>query len=374
MSMSNGPRFRALSVWLLCGLAITFVSLRDSARALKPLLSAVDRRGHSSSPTSTVTLTEQTHDEEKHLPFDSLVKGNQIVGDVDFLLDYAVVGFAKCSTSATINWINSHQEAKVLPGESKDLRLGNPHIFAARLYHYMEPNLKMGYKNPGDIKFFHAIEMLGKHWPSTKLLIALRHPVLRFESFYNFRLEKGKQMPSPRFLIGECTRTTRGVCTDSAALHSMLARLGMTSMNTPKELQLFTQDSLQRHVTPIPNKIFLYTVNQFGDANHTRANIFSWDVQDFLGFQKHMPPIPCKGSIHTKNATTATTSRINICDSKYVELRRVLMKHSRAASTWIREYFLESSDVVVSSRDHFEALLEEWMHDPCERQTVLDVM
>jgi hypothetical protein len=57
---------------------------------------------------------------------------------------------------------------------------------------------------------------------------------------------------------------------------------------------------------------------------------------------------------------------IDICDERYGLVRAELMKNAIAASRWIREYFLESPDVTVSSPEYFRSLLEGWMTDPCD--------
>jgi hypothetical protein len=42
------------------------------------------------------------------------------------------------------------------------------------------------------------------------------------------------------------------------------------------------------------------------------------------------------------------------------------MEQAMNASTWIRQYFLHSPDVVVSSRDYFiHDLMASWKRDPC---------
>ncbi|MCK7513861.1 MAG: hypothetical protein MZV70_64150 [Desulfobacterales bacterium] len=97
-------------------------------------------------------------------------------------------------------------------------------------------------------------------------------------------------------------------------------------------------------------------------------NVLGSDVQHFIGFEQEMPPM-----IHVKpgkkwdNETQALkdAKKIDICDSEYDELRDVLMDTAIKASTWIRTFFLESDDVVVSSRQYLEEILVGWTQDPC---------
>lgn len=355
--MQQGSRSRlAITILMGCSLIVSFISVRNSDRVLQP---------QGNVPASSLITPVESHNskEEERPPFNTLVQGQKIVGNVQFLLDFAIVGFAKCSTSSMIQWIQTHPESQVLPGENKDLRLRQPIKLVSKLYHDLPEGskYKRGYKNPGDLKFFHAIEYLGEYFPSTRLLIALRHPLLRFESFYNFRAGKGKVMPPPNKLVGPCHRMSRGVCTDSAALHEMLARLGKTNMTSSQELALLGNGRRPVNRKQIPNKVFLYTIDQLADTNH--SNVFANDIQRFIGFQQEMPPIPQ----NKKNYSAFDTSKmIEICDSHYEELRAILMKHARASSRWIREYFLKSEDVFVSSPRQFEDILKGWMHDPCQ--------
>jgi hypothetical protein len=75
-----------------------------------------------------------------------------------------------------------------------------------------------------------------------------------------------------------------------------------------------------------------------------------------------------KPGIKWDNKTQALkdSKTINICDLKYEKLRAVLMDIARPASIWIRKYFIESDEVIVSSPDYFKETLETWMHDPCD--------
>lgn len=375
--MANGRLPALLSMWLLSSLAIVFQTLCHSDRVLKSLVNVVDRthmhphpRRQSGGVAKNRVSPRRRHAAQKiasRPAFHSLVSRQEIVGNVQFLLDFAIVGFAKCSTSASIRWIASHPQAQVLPGETKSLKNHRPDELVYSLYYTLPSGelYKRGYKNPGDLKFFHAIEYLGRFFPQTKLMIALRHPVLRFESFYNFRSVKFR-MPPPNQLIGKCTPVTRGVCTDSAALHHMLAQLGKTNMTSHEELDLFQQpQSSTGSKGRIPNKVFLYTDEQFGDKNKTRSRIFAQDVQHYLGFDERMPPIPSKSNGKSAHNDTRVQAKIDICNFEYDELRRVLMKHSRAASRWIRKYLLMSKDVTVSNQAYFKELVEKWMYDPC---------
>ena len=56
---------------------------------------------------------------------------------------------------------------------------------------------------------------------------------------------------------------------------------------------------------------------------------------------------------------------MDICDDEYAPVREVLVEQGKDAAEWIRNYFLKSDDVVVSSRTEFLKLLDKWGEDPC---------
>jgi hypothetical protein len=121
----------------------------------------------------------------------------------------------------------------------------------------------------------------------------------------------------------------------------------------------------RRNTGKIPNKIFLYTTEQLADTNEMRTEIFRNDVQDCCGLQLSLPiPYIKPGILWDETTQTQKDGlKINICDSNYTELRNILLDMARPASVWIRKYFIESEDVVVSSKEYFKEIIETWMHD-----------
>ena len=49
---------------------------------------------------------------------------------------------------------------------------------------------------------------------------------------------------------------------------------------------------------------------------------------------------------------------INICDSKHNQLRKKLVEHGRNAAHWIQNYFVQSTNEVVTSPDSLFGLFE----------------
>lgn len=310
-------------------------------------------------------------------PLDSLITGTErsdnITGDPQFLLDFGVVGFAKAGTTTMKNLLCSHKQAVCEIQEVRDLNQGKLTHFIDRQYHLSNSTLvKRGYKCPNDIPQVHVVEYYRQYFPSTRVFVGIRHPISWFASFYNFRIQNGSKLPHPNTLIGGCYRGRGNVCTNRGLFHVLLARLNKTSMTAPEEVQLqqqYPRHFLQDH--SLPNPLFLFATEQLSDTNTTRLDIFRQDVQHFVGFDEEMPPIP-----HTKPGIERSDDiqeklnqyKIDICDSQYKQVREALMDIARPASIWIRNYFIESDSVVVSSKEHFREILETWMVDPCQEK------
>lgn len=148
-------------------------------------------------------------------------------------------------------------------------------------------------------------------------------------------------------------------------------------MTAPEELDMIRHNKRFFDELPpprLPNKIFLWITDQLTDSNETRAYEFRQDVQHFVGFNQEIKPVPhvmpppgkTGATIGKEKQKKINETLIDICESQYDDARAVLMESSRSASVWIRKYFLDSEDVIVSSRDHVEEILKTWMDDPCE--------
>jgi len=280
-----------------------------------------------------------------------------IKGNVEHLLDFAIIGHPKCATSFTVKWLNSHSEIQMFKDELGDLRRGNPAELVQHMYEL--PDGIRGYKNPTDISHAHVLDYFAKYWPKTKLIVGVRHPILWFESFYNYRVRLGYDMPpaDSNLLIGKCTTNVHGVCTQQALFHQHLSFLGKTNMTDAAELALLGPLTKQRPQMPLPNKVFLYEINQLYDRNHSRATLYKKDLSDYLGLKMQLTEMEAPHKEKQK--------QINICEGKYAVLREELLKNAQAASQWIRTFFMDHPDVVVSSPGRFRELLEAWMIDPC---------
>jgi hypothetical protein len=300
---------------------------------------------------------------ESRPPLSALVGDNafDIKQDVQFLMDFAIVGHPKTATSTTLQWLGSHKEIQVYPSELHTLQMGTPAEHVRVLYNLTAGSqYKRGYKAPRDVGNPKVLQALSDYWPETKLIVGLRHPVSWFQSFYNFRVRHGYDMPPAETMVGKCRHETYGVCTDEALFHIHLSYLGKTNRSTTAEEKLLKAPShkVLKNLPRLPNPVFLYEISQLHDANQTRADQYRSDLQAYLGLRQPLDPVSAPKKENKINV-------LDICEEKYSEIRAELMKHAKAASVWIREYFLEHPDVTVSSQEHFKELLVKWMTDPC---------
>jgi len=140
------------------------------------------RNTHANSKDSERSINDGRPD------LDSLVHNetNEIIGDVQFLLDFAIVGFGKCGTSTMMHWLADHPEVQSFREEVWDLMRHQPGDLVRRLYLDLPPGpYKRGYKSPSEIVQFHIIKYFRTIFPKTRLIIGLRNPVRWFESLYS---------------------------------------------------------------------------------------------------------------------------------------------------------------------------------------------
>lgn len=105
--------------------------------------------------------------------------GRKVIGDPQFLLDFAVIGFEKSGTSTLMKWFGAHPQIQFFQEEIYDLYRNRTGSMVWRLHTQLEPGwkYKRGYKSPIDIYLANALFLLDQYFPKTKLFLALRHPV-----------------------------------------------------------------------------------------------------------------------------------------------------------------------------------------------------
>lgn len=283
-----------------------------------------------------------------------------INGDVRFMLDFAVLGHAKCATTFVNGWLRQHQEVQIFEEEVCDLNHMKPAALVKKLYKDLPAgDFQRGYKCPGHFSR-RPMRYFRQYFNKTKLVVGVRHPIKWFESYYNFVSRHGHNLPHPNKCIGECTPQMMGVCTQHSQFHQSLAVFGKTNVKDPKERRLLRMPRIKyQFISRIDNPIFLYHSDQLYDKNATRFERMRFDFQHYLGLAKPMPNA-------TKYISTrGKTKAINICETQYAPVREELLKVGARASAWIRRYFLDSPQVFFSDRVYLQSLIRDFENDPC---------
>lgn len=321
-------------------------------------------------------------------PLSSLVNDtDHIIGDPQFLFDFAIIGFGKCGTTTMMSWLGDHPEVYLPQAEDWSLVYQDPQGFIRRHYaNYIPGPYQRGYKCPGDIRDHTALQYLRTLWPRTKLLIGIRHPVLWFQSLYNFRVQNYDDMLPPHELMGRCKARHWMTCTEMGNFALDLLRLGKQNVPTPRITTDLEKKILRYHgkrryarisynatrMKPLPNEVFLYDVAQLEDENATRLEKFKRDLQLFLGLSQPLPAEVHHRRPGRKVNDTALQAKKDaqkiddICRDKYKDLRRELMEIARLNGEWIRDVFVHLPGIHVSSPSYFRQLMTDWINtDPC---------
>jgi hypothetical protein len=317
--------------------------------------------------------TERTALEPVPRPsIEDLADGPKVTGDVAWLLQFAVLGFPKCGTSFMMRYLGQHDEIAMLTDrEHCELTTGTKDsvLVKALLDGLPIGNYARGLKCPKHLERPLAMDRLFRYFPNVRVIVGVRHPVLWFESFYNYRHLEGHHLLPAQELIGNCwnlgpTEKVRSVCTERAKFHNHLARLGKTSMQSAEERQHFSADVQNVSYAHgfSSTKVFLYDMAQLDDKNQDRSDILLEDLRSFLRVTKPFPPM-----VEEPKAVSNAT-RIDICDVEYDHLREVLLDTGVKASRWIRRVFVHAEGVTVSSPDFLDQLLAKWEEDPCEER------
>jgi hypothetical protein len=103
-------------------------------------------------------------------------------------------------------WLADHPEVQMHKYELHLMQSGAPAQLVVKLYELATGyQYRRGYKAPRDITSVNALRAFGRYFPHTKLIIGVRHPVLWFQSFYNFRVRGGTAMPPAETLMVRAT-------------------------------------------------------------------------------------------------------------------------------------------------------------------------
>ena len=263
------------------------------------------------------TLTEENHAKRRPPLSYFLNKSTNIpTQHAQQLLDFAIVGFAKCGTTTLGTWLMKHPQVTGPGGELYDFRRGPDRMIKNLVKYYTYEHhdvdrIRIGYRCPHDMQYPSAVlKNIATYFPSTKLIAIIRHPIEWFESFYNYRFEQheerfvlasatnkrgsngGELLHHPNDLIGilkECypnpCKSPQYLSTATGAFHYYLARLGKTTMTSEDEL---------RYLKP-----FLY-----GKDFPTHSTLQLWSAQQLEKARQSSQPLPAH--VLRQNGTRAT--------------------------------------------------------------------
>jgi hypothetical protein len=293
-------------------------------------------------------------------------------------IDFIIAGYAKCGTTTLLSTLARMKEVDMAEHEYCNITQPNKPIEQvwSEFHTYLDenhappsPNKKRGLKCPTAVRHPIAIDRLEELNPDIRVVVGLRHPVLFFQSYYNYRISHrkrmGKNVPDPYDLIGGHALSYQGVFTDLARFEDGLMLYGKSQLST-KQLKRLASEKLE--VSPASHaKIMLYEVGQLGDVEDPkRAQQFRDDLTGFLGLKERLQSY-VKRNVNSAKQTYPET--MNICKPKYDELRKVMLKNAQVTQQWIRDEFVKSPDVVIGgSMDHFLELISGWTKDPCKSQ------
>lgn len=321
--------------------------------------------------TSSVETAKPSR-RDQYPPLNQLVDldTGRIVGKVQFLLDFGIVGHSKTATSTLMRWLSTHPEIAIYRKELTELVRDKPAEFVQKLY-LLPPgkHYKRGYKSPLDIVNPSSRNLLRTYFRQTKLIVGVRHPVWWLESHVNFKTRMGQYSPS----VADDYAKDDAVLSNRVRFHTNLALMGKTNLSDPEELALLepylnTYDDW-KNLRRMPNPVFLYDSAQpFDLENSTRKALFREDLSNFLGLA--LPLQDVHESVDNSNGSATYVSAnyhyvMDICEAKYDNLRAKLIELGRVASMWILTYFIKHPDVTVSSPDFFFEQLRSWQFDPC---------
>lgn len=289
-------------------------------------------------------------------------------------LDFVIAGFPKCGTTTLLFAFAGHEETEISPKEKCSFT--NPQLSDKRALHKIDKealaelseskDIQRGLKCPNGIKNSDSIERLYMHSPRAKIFVGVRHPILFFQSYYNYRVMESHskswndKIPTvDSFLVDS---DWRGVSTRSSRFELVLMQLGKTNMSTSEFSQLL--DRPHMGVQPNQFKIFLYALEQMEDPDEVRAFNFRRELGTFLGLKQNLRPFGHEND-NRFVAQAGYNETIDICAATFKPLRDLLVAQGQITSKWILEAFMQSEDVTVANRDHFKYIMLKWNSDPC---------
>lgn len=362
-----------------------------------------------------LTFRENPGDDRPHIDQVLNRKNDTIIANQDVtsnLLQLAVIGFGKCGTTSLSLWLQEHPEIELYPEEVYDLMSNRPADLIRKLYQLPvntggnKKPFQRGFKSPNDLPLAHAMDYFRTYFPTTKLLVVIRHPVPWFVSLYNMRVQNydprahPDPMPEPVNLIGRCTAKSRNACTYKGEFGLFLRNLGKSlayknarrddnGAFLPTEVEKRMYQAGRFRIPPdiqhtVPNPVFLMELSQLQDAqlvNDTAAQNRWQSLRDNLQHFLQLDSPLSATMPHRKPGRQQTAAEQAARDAQkiqypafctnsyYIPLRQELMRMARSSSWYIQDYLLSlpstTPAVTVSSPRHFRRLIKNWQIDPC---------
>lgn len=339
---SGGIKVTSQCVFLLIALlSLIYVHLLGS-------IDSIDRERSTGSHQSIIATNSRSTNQLKYKkpPLNDYIQGWNITKNVNWLLDFSIIGFPKTGTSTLMRYLKNQSQSVFIFDDERCEMGWNQHVPLLKdLYRNHQPHLLMGIKCPTDLEVAYALNNYRSFFPETKFIVGVRNPIRWFESFYNFRINNEFPMPPPQELIGKCRKLNKGLCTDRA--------------------------NFAKHLSNIESsrKVFLYDMNQL--QNKQLIDVFLRDLQEFLGLETQLgDPMmhvkPGRKPMSKEHEEELMSKKIDICEDQYSRLRLLLKDQASASAQWILDNFLSNPNVKVSSPGYFKSLLQHWHNDPCD--------
>jgi hypothetical protein len=250
--------------------------------------------------------------------------------------------------------------------EMHQMAFGNLSGFLSYFPSHKSPSVKYGFKEPLALNWEPSLYHMSTYLPKTKVIVTIRHPILWFESLYNYRMRTDDRYWSdfnitPDNRIGECSRGEMPFplskwdvcksnqpcvtyrpgfgCTDWSNYHIHLSRLGWTPRSSTRELTLL-DNRLVNTFDFSQTQMFLMESNQLDPRqNETCANALIHDLESFLELKPGSLPNAQQLNQDPKTMSHVDKSELNddhvlkrlisICDDEHRDLRKVLLKQAK---------------------------------------------
>ena len=289
-------------------------------------------------------------------------------------LDFIMGGFPKTGSTSILHLFRGNNETNVLAKEFCSYSSEDNVIHMQRMLDKLDnksKDTKRGIKCPMALWNAKGLRKLNDINKDIKIIVGVRHPVLWFESFYNYRVTEMHDKnavivpPLPQQLVAP--NHWKGVSTLGPRFEIALMQLGKASLST-WDLTLLRRFGT-RKVIPNSFKIFIYDIDQLSDTSIERSHRFKNDVQDFLNLKHPIRNFP-RSNINHFTGENKYPETIDICEAKYDDLRLQLTQNGRKTSEWIRSKFIDHNDVLVGGKGYFLDLIDEWGKDPCSKKDI----